>query len=385
MAWIPAYDCVFSSAGEDEGPLAAKAVSVTLTIRPQPAAAAAAAGPSIGGWVYGAAASTVGRFMAHRSWGGGLPPAKLDNTSVKQGSGSLPGGLSDGVADAPFSSMTSAAATVAAASPLVMLPLRAQAFEGSAAVTSFTAGDSDDDAMLEDLNLVLSGALDGGHEHGLHEGARTHHPYPVLQTRHTSGGGAQHSYVTGGGGSGTETAASSSRGGTAGEPLASLHEAKEAPMQGGTNIRLHFDLLPSCSEQQQWDRQAGRCGGCREALPAMPLPPPPTPPPLPDPGGSLQTARPERHRGSAAGNYLHWGGSGASAAAAAGPRVCWYTGGLYCHECHQAQTCVLPSRVLRSWDLLPRPVCCAAYDYLVAIREQPLLCVTAVNPSLYTK
>ena len=373
--------CVFSSVGEDEGPLAAKAVSVTLIVRPQPAVAAAA-GPSMSGWVYGAAASTVGRFMAHRSWGAGLPAAKQDNTAVEQGSGSL----SHGFANAPSSSMTSAAATVAAAAPLVMQSLGLQTSDGSAAATSPTAGDSDDDAMLEDLNLVLSGALDGGHEHGLHEGARTHHPYPVLQTRHTSGGGAQHSYVTGGGGSGTETAASSSRG-TVSEPqpLASLHEAKEEPTQGGTNIRLHFDLLPSCSEQQQWERQAGRCGGCREALPAMPLPPPPTPPPLPDPGGSLQTARPERHRGSAAGNYLHWGGSGVSAAAAVGPRVCWYTGGLYCHECHQAQTCVLPSRVLHSWDLLPRPVCCAAYDYLAAIREQPLLCVTAVNPSLYTK
>jgi hypothetical protein len=144
---------------------------------------------------------------------------------------------------------------------------------------------------------------------------------------------------------------------------------------GGTSIRLHFDLLPSCSEQQLWNRQAGRCMGCHQTLQSMPQQPQ---------RGAQSDGRPAPSGGGTAAGNL-WGGSSTSAPPALGPRVCCYTGGLYCSDCHRRQTAVLPSRVLRSWDFVPRPVCCVAFDYLFAIRDQPLLCITAINPGLYTR
>lgn len=89
-----------------------------------------------------------------------------------------------------------------------------------------------------------------------------------------------------------------------------------------------------------------------------------------------------------------WGGRGGGGSAAGGrgggaastiPRLCWYTGRLFCRDCHQGQTAVIPAHVLRRWDFTPRPVSCAAQEYLAAICEQPLLCVTAINPGLYDK
>ena len=46
---------------------------------------------------------------------------------------------------------------------------------------------------------------------------------------------------------------------------------------------------------------------------------------------------------------------------------------------------VIPGRVLHKWDFVPRPVSCAAHDYLTSISDQPVLCVTAINPGLYAK
>lgn len=45
----------------------------------------------------------------------------------------------------------------------------------------------------------------------------------------------------------------------------------------------------------------------------------------------------------------------------------------------------MPARVLHKWDFTPQPVCCAAADYLASIYEQPVLCVAAINPGLYTR
>lgn len=60
-------------------------------------------------------------------------------------------------------------------------------------------------------------------------------------------------------------------------------------------------------------------------------------------------------------------------------------GKLYCGSCHQQGHAIIPARVLHKWDFTPQPVCCAAADYLASIYEQPVLCVAAINPGLYTR
>lgn len=48
------------------------------------------------------------------------------------------------------------------------------------------------------------------------------------------------------------------------------------------------------------------------------------------------------------------GGPAAAAAAAASGRVCWYTGGLFCSECHCGDVHSIPGLVLHKWDLQVR-------------------------------
>ncbi len=66
-------------------------------------------------------------------------------------------------------------------------------------------------------------------------------------------------------------------------------------------------------------------------------------------------------------------------------RRCWYTGRVYCGACHRGDSSFIPALVLHQWDLTPRPVCSAAAEYLAAVKDQPLLCVPAINPGLYTR
>ncbi|GAV58352.1 PX domain-containing protein/DUF4206 domain-containing protein [Cephalotus follicularis] len=67
------------------------------------------------------------------------------------------------------------------------------------------------------------------------------------------------------------------------------------------------------------------------------------------------------------------------------PRFCEYTGQLFCSSCHTNETAVLPARVLHHWDFTPYPVSQLAKSYLVSIHDQPMLCVSAVNPILFSK
>ncbi|XP_048329064.2 uncharacterized protein LOC125422292 isoform X2 [Ziziphus jujuba] len=67
------------------------------------------------------------------------------------------------------------------------------------------------------------------------------------------------------------------------------------------------------------------------------------------------------------------------------PRFCEYTGQLFCSSCHTNDTAVLPARVLHSWDFTQYPVSQLAKSYLDSIHEQPMLCVSAVNPFLFSK
>ncbi|XP_044484214.1 uncharacterized protein LOC123210085 [Mangifera indica] len=67
------------------------------------------------------------------------------------------------------------------------------------------------------------------------------------------------------------------------------------------------------------------------------------------------------------------------------PRLCEYTGQLFCSSCHTSDTAVLPARVLHHWDFTQYPVSQLAKSYLDSVHDQPMLCVSAVNPFLYSK
>ncbi|XP_068638891.1 uncharacterized protein [Aristolochia californica] len=67
------------------------------------------------------------------------------------------------------------------------------------------------------------------------------------------------------------------------------------------------------------------------------------------------------------------------------PRLCEYTGQLYCASCHTNDTAVLPARVLHHWDFSLYPVSQLAKAYLESIYDQPMLCVSAVNPFLFSR
>ncbi|XP_022736439.1 uncharacterized protein LOC111289560 isoform X2 [Durio zibethinus] len=67
------------------------------------------------------------------------------------------------------------------------------------------------------------------------------------------------------------------------------------------------------------------------------------------------------------------------------PRLCEYTGQLFCSSCHTNEMAVLPARVLHHWDFIRYPVSQLAKSYLDSIHDQPMLCVSAVNPFLFSK
>lgn len=67
------------------------------------------------------------------------------------------------------------------------------------------------------------------------------------------------------------------------------------------------------------------------------------------------------------------------------PRLCEYMGQLFCTSCHSNETAVLPAWVLQLWDFTPRPVSQLAKTYLDSIYEQPMLCVSAINPYILSK
>ncbi|KAK1564917.1 hypothetical protein Q3G72_014662 [Acer saccharum] len=67
------------------------------------------------------------------------------------------------------------------------------------------------------------------------------------------------------------------------------------------------------------------------------------------------------------------------------PRLCEYTGQLFCSSCHTSETAVLPARVLHHWDFTHYPVSQLAKSYLDSVHDQPMLCVSAVNPFLFSK
>ncbi|KAJ4960916.1 hypothetical protein NE237_020826 [Protea cynaroides] len=67
------------------------------------------------------------------------------------------------------------------------------------------------------------------------------------------------------------------------------------------------------------------------------------------------------------------------------PRLCEYTAQLFCASCHTNDTAILPARVLHFWDFTQYLVSQLAKSYLESIYDQPMLCVSAVNPFLFSK
>ncbi|XP_038878899.1 uncharacterized protein LOC120070994 isoform X2 [Benincasa hispida] len=67
------------------------------------------------------------------------------------------------------------------------------------------------------------------------------------------------------------------------------------------------------------------------------------------------------------------------------PRLCDYTSQMFCSSCHTNEMAVIPARVLHHWDFTRHPVSQLAKSYLDSIHDQPMLCVSAVNPSLFSK
>nr|XP_043607690.1 uncharacterized protein LOC122579568 [Erigeron canadensis] len=67
------------------------------------------------------------------------------------------------------------------------------------------------------------------------------------------------------------------------------------------------------------------------------------------------------------------------------PRVCEYSGQVFCSSCHINETAILPARVLHWWDFTEYPVSQLAKSYLDSIHDKPMLCVSALNPFLFAK
>lgn len=67
------------------------------------------------------------------------------------------------------------------------------------------------------------------------------------------------------------------------------------------------------------------------------------------------------------------------------PRLCEYTGQLFCSSCHTNEIAIIPARVLHNWDFTQYPVSQLVKSYLDSIHDQPMLCVSAVNPFLFSK
>ncbi|KAK2978080.1 hypothetical protein RJ640_005201 [Escallonia rubra] len=67
------------------------------------------------------------------------------------------------------------------------------------------------------------------------------------------------------------------------------------------------------------------------------------------------------------------------------PRLCQYSGQLFCSSCHTNDAAVLPARVLHLWDFNQYPVSQLAKSFLDSTLDQPMLCVSAINPFLFAK
>lgn len=129
------------------------------------------------------------------------------------------------------------------------------------------------------------------------------------------------------------------------------HSDNEETSAFGKTIRLIVQIHPHKSLKQLLEAQHYSCAGCYKHL---------------DVAKSLMEEFVQT---------LGWGK----------PRLCEYMGQLFCSSCHSNETAVLPARVLQHWDFTPCPVSQLAKAYLDSIYDQPMLCVSAVNPFIFSR
>ncbi|XP_027169104.1 uncharacterized protein LOC113768807 [Coffea eugenioides] len=127
-------------------------------------------------------------------------------------------------------------------------------------------------------------------------------------------------------------------------------DLENASMLGST-ISLVVQVWPHKSVKQMLDAQHNICAGCHKNF---------------DEG---------KNRMKELVQTLGWGK----------PRLCEYSGQLFCSSCHSNDTAVLPARVLHLWDFAEYPVSQLAKSYLDSILDKPMLCVSAVNPFLFSR
>ncbi|KAJ9583383.1 hypothetical protein L9F63_022249, partial [Diploptera punctata] len=64
-------------------------------------------------------------------------------------------------------------------------------------------------------------------------------------------------------------------------------------------------------------------------------------------------------------------------------RVCCFSGGYFCSECHIAEEWVIPARAIHNWDFKRYPVARRSAAFLDEIQHHPLLDLKNLNPRLY--
>ncbi|CAI9112682.1 OLC1v1013157C1 [Oldenlandia corymbosa var. corymbosa] len=135
----------------------------------------------------------------------------------------------------------------------------------------------------------------------------------------------------------------------------SQHSSKATDIENvstlGNTISLVVHLRPRKSMKQLLDEQHYTCAGCHKNF---------------DEGNT---------RMKELALTLGWGK----------PRYCEYSGQLFCSSCHNNDTAVLPSRVLHQWDFTQYTVSQLSKSYLDSIFDKPMLCVSAVNPHLFSR
>jgi len=64
-------------------------------------------------------------------------------------------------------------------------------------------------------------------------------------------------------------------------------------------------------------------------------------------------------------------------------RFCEATGRYFCSKCHTGKKCIVPGRVIESWDFAKYEVCDRAYTFLNSAYLFPSYNIDVINPQLY--
>ncbi|KAK9806595.1 hypothetical protein WJX73_006216 [Symbiochloris irregularis] len=124
------------------------------------------------------------------------------------------------------------------------------------------------------------------------------------------------------------------------------------PFSGGGRVRLITARPVRRSDEELLELQGGLCAGCQGEL-------------------ALE------------GPTSRWGFR--SKPSNKGIKRCHFHSLLYCPDCHRGETAEVPACVLHEWDFTRYPVSNLALDFLESIYDQPLLCISAVNPGLFAR